>query len=145
MTLSSKGSGSGARAVGGRSAAGMELRSHEFAGWSLQKWGARIGRHGAEVKLYIPYPLPYKRPANSNGMSHPQHSSHQHRHDPGPRHEHGHGAHRHDAHGHRNAGGERRLLLALLILGSFTLVEAGGGYLATSIALLAGAAHLAGA
>src|SRR5580693_6723991 len=65
-------------------------------------------------------------------MSHPQHSSHQH----------GHGAHRHDAHAERNAGGERRLLLALVILGSFTLVEAVGGYLANSIALLAEAAHM---
>lgn len=75
-------------------------------------------------------------------MSHPQHTPHQHRHEHGPAHEPGHGAHRHDAHGHHNAGGERRLLLALLILGSFTLVEAVGGYLANSIALLAEAAHM---
>jgi cobalt-zinc-cadmium efflux system protein len=37
---------------------------------------------------------------------------------------------------------ERRLTIALLILGSFTLVEAIGGYLANSIALLAEAAHM---
>jgi len=39
-------------------------------------------------------------------------------------------------------GGERRLLIALLILGSFTLIEAIGGYFANSIALLAEAAHM---
>src|SRR6185437_10801827 len=39
------------------------------------------------------------------------------------------------------AGG-RRLFLALLILGSFTVVEAVGGYFANSIALLAEAAHM---
>jgi cobalt-zinc-cadmium efflux system protein len=38
----------------------------------------------------------------------------------------------------------RRLILALIILGSFTLVEAIGGYLANSIALLAEAAHMLG-
>jgi cobalt-zinc-cadmium efflux system protein len=38
--------------------------------------------------------------------------------------------------------GERRLVLALLILGSFTLIEALGGYFANSIALLAEAAHM---
>jgi cobalt-zinc-cadmium efflux system protein len=38
----------------------------------------------------------------------------------------------------------RRLVLALIILGSFTLVEAIGGYLANSIALLAEAAHMLG-
>jgi cobalt-zinc-cadmium efflux system protein len=37
---------------------------------------------------------------------------------------------------------ERRLLLALLVLGSFTLIEAIGGYLANSIALLAEAVHM---
>lgn len=37
---------------------------------------------------------------------------------------------------------ERRLLLALVILGSFTVIEAVGGYIANSIALLAEAAHM---
>ena len=37
---------------------------------------------------------------------------------------------------------ERRLLLALLILGTFTVIEAVGGYFANSIALLAEAAHM---
>ena len=63
--------------------------------------------------------------------------------------------HKHDHHeGHRHHGGgghghapgrdagARRLVLALLILGGFTLVEAIGGYLANSIALLAEAAHM---
>jgi len=58
-------------------------------------------------------------------------------------HDHSHG----DAHGHavpRQGGrsSEQRLLLALLILGTFTVIEAVGGYLANSIALLAEAAHM---
>ena len=48
----------------------------------------------------------------------------------------GHGHH----HGHERGG--RRLITALIILGSFTLIEAIGGYLANSIALLAEAAHM---
>lgn len=38
--------------------------------------------------------------------------------------------------------GARRLLIALAILGSFTVVEAAGGYFANSLALLAEAAHM---
>jgi len=63
---------------------------------------------------------------------HAGHSAH-------PAHWHGHG---HGAHGHMHDVGEHRLLIALLILGSFTVVEAVGGYLANSIALLAEAAHM---
>jgi len=48
--------------------------------------------------------------------------------------------------GHRHSHGtdasERRLILALAILAGFTLVEATGGYMANSIALLAEAAHM---
>jgi cobalt-zinc-cadmium efflux system protein len=54
--------------------------------------------------------------------------------------------HHHDhgraGHSHGNEAGERRLTIALLILGSFTLIEALGGYFANSIALLAEAAHM---
>jgi cobalt-zinc-cadmium efflux system protein len=64
---------------------------------------------------------------------HGSHPAHAHAH----RHRHGHGAH-----GHAADAGRRRLLIALLILGSFTVVEAVGGYLANSIALLAEAAHM---
>jgi cobalt-zinc-cadmium efflux system protein len=58
-------------------------------------------------------------------------------------HEHSHA----DGHGHAPASqsgrsGERRLLLALAILGTFTVIEAVGGYFANSIALLAEAAHM---
>lgn len=56
-----------------------------------------------------------------------------------------HGDHQHTSHGahmHGHEAGERRLLIALLILGSFTVVEAVGGYFANSIALLAEAAHM---
>ena len=47
--------------------------------------------------------------------------------------------HHHD-HGHERSG--QRLVAALIILAAFTLVEAVGGYLANSIALLAEAAHM---
>jgi cobalt-zinc-cadmium efflux system protein len=60
-------------------------------------------------------------------------------------HHHGHihhGASDHHAHAHGRAGGTRRLLLALAILGIFTVLEALGGYFANSIALLAEAAHM---
>jgi len=63
--------------------------------------------------------------------------THSHEHPSGHHHGQGHREHEH-AHG---AGG-RRLFLALLILGSFTVVEAVGGYFANSIALLAEAAHM---
>jgi cobalt-zinc-cadmium efflux system protein len=66
------------------------------------------------------------------------HSGHGHR-GHGHSHGRGHGGHGH-SHGHDAS--ERRLIIALLILGSFTLVEAIGGYLANSIALLAEAAHM---
>jgi cobalt-zinc-cadmium efflux system protein len=79
-------------------------------------------------------------------MSPHGHPAHQHEHRHG---EHGHTTHRHghDAaagsrHSHGHEASERRLIGALLILGTFTLVEAIGGYLAHSIALLAEAAHM---
>jgi cobalt-zinc-cadmium efflux system protein len=54
---------------------------------------------------------------------------------------HAHGAHgHHHGHGHERSG--QRLVAALIILAGFTLVEAIGGYLANSIALLAEAAHM---
>jgi cobalt-zinc-cadmium efflux system protein len=72
-----------------------------------------------------------------------------------PSDEHTHPPHAHAAASHAHAGGEdshahahhrdaseRRLLAALLILGAFTLVEAVGGYLARSLALLAESAHM---
>jgi cobalt-zinc-cadmium efflux system protein len=65
------------------------------------------------------------------------HDGHRHGH-----HSHGHGGHSHAHHHNAQEASERRLLLALLILGSFTLVEAVGGYIANSIALLAEAAHM---
>ena len=61
--------------------------------------------------------------------------------DDGHHHTHAHGAHAHGAHAH-DGSGERRLSIALVILGSFTLIEAAGGYFANSIALLAEAAHM---
>ena len=65
-------------------------------------------------------------------------------------HHEGHTHHEHDAHGGRHPhrhdhgmqAGERRLIVALLILGGFTVIEAVGGYFANSIALLAEAAHM---
>src|SRR5579863_9884636 len=68
---------------------------------------------------------------------------HQHEHEQGDGHGHGHGhGHGRGAHSHAHDAGGRRLLIALLILGSFTVVEAVGGYFANSIALLAEAAHM---
>lgn len=82
--------------------------------------------------------------------SHQPHGDHHHTshgadpdHAHGEGHSHGHGHdHGHGAHKHGREAGARRLLIALLILGSFTVVEAVGGYLANSIALLAEAAHM---
>lgn len=61
---------------------------------------------------------------------------------------HHHGAHDH-GHGHGGGGHEhganasvRRLSLALLILGVFTVIEAGGGWWVNSLALLSDAAHM---
>lgn len=74
---------------------------------------------------------------------HARHGAHLgHDHDHGHEHGHGHGAHAHGAHGHAHDAGERRLFIALVILGTFTAVEAAGGYFANSIALLAEAAHM---
>lgn len=54
---------------------------------------------------------------------------------------HHHGA-GHQHHHHHADSGPRRLLIALAILASFTLVEALGGWYAHSVALLAEAAHM---
>jgi cobalt-zinc-cadmium efflux system protein len=73
-------------------------------------------------------------------MAHSHQHEHSHSHD-GHRHgHHHHGRHTHHSHGQESS--ERRLRLALMILGTFTLVEAVGGYIANSIALLAEAAHM---
>jgi cobalt-zinc-cadmium efflux system protein len=57
---------------------------------------------------------------------------------------HDHGQEEHDLAGHDHAGraGEQRLRVALVLLFTFTLVEAIGGFWANSIALLAEAAHM---
>ncbi|HET9106456.1 MAG TPA: cation diffusion facilitator family transporter [Steroidobacteraceae bacterium] len=62
----------------------------------------------------------------------------------GQGHSHGHGhAHGHShVHAHGHGVSERRLLLTLCILLTFTAVEALGGWLANSIALLAEAGHM---
>ncbi|HEV3182611.1 MAG TPA: cation diffusion facilitator family transporter [Steroidobacteraceae bacterium] len=68
------------------------------------------------------------------------HDLHSERHHSGhPQHAHGGHGQRHD---HRAQRGGQRLMAALIILAGFTLVEAVGGYLANSIALLAEAAHM---
>jgi cobalt-zinc-cadmium efflux system protein len=73
------------------------------------------------------------------------HHAHGHDHDHAEGHTHAphhHHDHRHGAHAHAEHAGEQRLKIALLILGTFTLVEALGGWFANSIALLAEAAHM---
>lgn len=84
--------------------------------------------------------------------SHPaaRHARHGHGRDHEHDHDHDHDVdHRHgrrDTHGHGHEHGrgasERRLLLALCILFAFTVIEAAGGWLANSIALLAEAGHM---
>ncbi|HEV2700901.1 MAG TPA: cation diffusion facilitator family transporter [Steroidobacteraceae bacterium] len=65
--------------------------------------------------------------------------SHDHHHDHGHDHDHAHGpGHVHGA----DQASERRLWLAFGLLFSFTLVEAGGGLWANSVALYAEAAHM---
>jgi cobalt-zinc-cadmium efflux system protein len=61
---------------------------------------------------------------------------HHHGHDHDQHHSHGHG------HIHAHSHDERRLLLALILTGSFMVVEAVGGILAGSLALLADAGHM---
>lgn len=75
--------------------------------------------------------------------SHPAgHGQHGHSHAPGHGHDHGHGHGHAHGHAHGRSTGERRLLLTLGILLTFTVIEAGGGWLANSIALLAEAGHM---
>jgi cobalt-zinc-cadmium efflux system protein len=50
--------------------------------------------------------------------------------------------HSHGGHSHVKDVAQSRLIIALLILGTFTIVEAVGGYFAHSIALMAEAAHM---
>ena len=82
--------------------------------------------------------------ADIMGQAHQHHAHasaapHAHADDHGHHHRHAHGAR---AHTHGERASERRLTIALAILGSFTLVEAAGGYFANSIALLAEGAHM---
>jgi cobalt-zinc-cadmium efflux system protein len=69
------------------------------------------------------------------------HGAHAVQHDHGSQHPRG-SAHAHGAHAHADVGGARRLIIALAILATFTIVEAVGGYYANSIALLAEATHM---
>jgi cobalt-zinc-cadmium efflux system protein len=65
------------------------------------------------------------------------HDHHAHDHHGRDRHAHGHGP------GHAHGGGsERALFVALILIGSFMLVEVAGGLLSGSLALLADAAHM---
>jgi cobalt-zinc-cadmium efflux system protein len=66
-------------------------------------------------------------------MNHASHDRHHHA---------SHAHHGADRHAHVQEGSGTRLLGALVILATFTLIEAVGGYLANSIALLAEAAHM---
>src|SRR5436190_21479549 len=58
----------------------------------------------------------------------------------GPDHQHAHRHHDHAAHGH--ASNEQRVGWAALLTGAFMLVEAAGGALSGSLALLADAGHM---
>jgi cobalt-zinc-cadmium efflux system protein len=67
------------------------------------------------------------------------HQQDNHNHTAHSKQDHGEAGHQHS---HGTGASERRLVIALAILGIFTLVEAVGGYFANSIALLAEAAHM---
>lgn len=76
-------------------------------------------------------------------MAHAHHDEGSHGHGSHEGHgDHGHGDHSGGAHNHARDAGERRLIIALTILATFTFVEAIGGYYANSIALLAEAGHM---
>lgn len=78
----------------------------------------------------------------AHAHSHSKHPHHGHEH--GHHHAHGPARGPGQGHGHEHAGraSERRLLLTLGILFTFTAIEALGGWLANSIALLAEAGHM---
>src|SRR5450631_971513 len=57
-------------------------------------------------------------------------------------HDHGHEHHRHAAHAHARGASESALLWALWITAGFMVVEAIGGWIAGSLALIADAAHM---
>ena len=96
-------------------------------------------------------PHSHEHHGDHHHASHDAHSAHDHAHRHGHGHERGHDqghghdsghGHSHGMHGHGHDASESRLLIALLILGTFTVVEGVGGYFANSIALLAEAAHM---
>jgi len=80
-------------------------------------------------------------PAHDDDIDHAHgHGAHDHDHG------HGHGAHAGHAHAHKPAPGaalDRTFLFALIITGGFAVVEAVGGYLAHSLALISDAGHMA--
>lgn len=72
-------------------------------------------------------------------MAHPHsHGSHGHRDDHGHDHSHGHGGHDHA----QGVTDKRRVLIAAGLTGGFMVVEAVGGFLTGSLALLADAGHM---
>jgi len=75
----------------------------------------------------------------SHSHNHHKHDDHAHDHDHD---EHGHHDHSHAGHNHAKDASQGRLIVATAILGTFTMVEAVGGYFAHSIALLAESAHM---
>lgn len=68
---------------------------------------------------------------------HASHDDHAHDHDEKDGHDHSHGGH-----SHGKDASQGRLIVAFALLGTFTAVEAVGGYFSHSIALLAEAAHM---
>ncbi len=69
------------------------------------------------------------------------HSHHHDKHDD-HLHEQGDHGHLHTSHDHAKGASQRRLIIAAVLLGTFTVAEAVGGYLAHSIALMAEAIHM---
>src|SRR5580765_468334 len=120
---------------------GLDLKvTSGFPLYACRAGSARAGRRGSvpprtahaarNPVRHAPRTAAGPRNASPMSRSHQHHAGHRH------------GAHRDERGAVPAAGGGRRLLMALAILGTFTLVEAVGGYLANSIALLAEAAHM---
>jgi len=111
----------------------MTRAHHDHQHDQIRGHDHRHGRPGDETREHVH--------GHSDGHTREHGHSHSDGHTREHKHDHSHGGHGH-GHSHGHEASERRLLIALLILGTFTLVEAIGGYFAHSIALLAEAAHM---
>jgi cobalt-zinc-cadmium efflux system protein len=100
------------------------------------------GKQAASIPTSTCYQQKEAQEAHDHGHGHDH--GHAHDHDHGHDHAHGHGPGH--GHTHRPAPGaalDRSFLFALILTGGFAAVEAVGGYLAHSLALISDAGHMA--